>query len=885
MMTQTTDTQPAEKRSEKQTSPKRFLELLHGDGSVFEIRIPRAPNQKGSNFRRTASGYFNNLDAAEKQIAHYETVEPAGIYCTMNPVRPDLIARSANRIQFDAKNTTSDKDIESRRWMLIDIDPTGKRPSGTSSTNDEMLSAITKSREIRQWLADRGWPDAVRAMSGNGSYLLFRIELPNDDATTDLIQDFLEAIASRFDSADVEIDRKVYNASRILKVGGTWARKGDHLTGVDGIADRPHRQSCFVVDEPILPVERALIESVVREHLEAHPKAPKMTSKPSAAADSENVKRCRSYIAKMQPAVQGQDGSAKTLEAGAMTARFGLSADDAWPLMEEFNQRCQPPWDERELQRKLDEGHRKVAEDGSFGSMLERDSTPTTSRNSGTIDEGLEDLLPFENPTDPARLARLNVSRYEERFNAKLVYWQAQWWRWRNGRWTHLSSDEIDAKVRIGIDQELTLIAESEEAAGQKNPQKKSISTAMVRNVIDAMKSRCFLKGRVEMPQWLDDDTKHTKFVAVANGLLDIDALLSGFQPDDCLIPHSSNWFAAVNLEFDFEPGATAERWLQYIESSLPEPKAQLLAQEWAGYLLLSGNPFQKFMTCEGEGGTGKSVYVAGCTAMLNPLSVSHAELREFGSRFGLSDTIGKAMNVDSDVQQDAKFSEGGFKKFCIGERMAFEFKGGATFSHRPTAKVMMCWNERPRIKDTSNGFWRRMLLLSFERVVPKSEIIRGLDQPEWWIESGELPGILNWALEGLQRLASQGGFTEPESMQKLIREYRRDQNPVQGFLDEMVRQWEPTSIWPKEHFEFQSTRGLVAAFRDWCEDNASPADAEAMTPRKMGWAVRKKFPEIESTEANTVTEGHVRGYRGIKILTSKELQEEKNSLPEGKLF
>ncbi|MGB9610537.1 MAG: hypothetical protein ACPL7M_06145, partial [Bryobacteraceae bacterium] len=85
-------------------------------------------------------------------------------------------------------------------------------------------------------LAER-WTAPVFSDSGNGAHLLYRIDLPNDAEAAELIKRCLRALAARFNTAVVAVDEATFNASRIFKVYGTTARKGDNT------ADRPHRMS------------------------------------------------------------------------------------------------------------------------------------------------------------------------------------------------------------------------------------------------------------------------------------------------------------------------------------------------------------------------------------------------------------------------------------------------------------------------------------------------------------------------------------------------------------------------------------------------------------------------------------------------------------------
>jgi hypothetical protein len=203
------------------------LSKLKGEDEVTELRILKT-------IKGTVSGYFDDNEQLAIVAAEYDGKVPA-IYFTLNPVKPDLLSRAANRTVQRAKLTTSDADIECRHWFPIDFDPV--RPSGISSTDEEHQAAHTMAKEVQQFLAERGWSEPVVADSGNGAHLLYAIDLPNDDESTMLIKQALEALDFQFSSETVNVDKSVFNAARIWKLYGTMACKGDHLE------ERPHRLS------------------------------------------------------------------------------------------------------------------------------------------------------------------------------------------------------------------------------------------------------------------------------------------------------------------------------------------------------------------------------------------------------------------------------------------------------------------------------------------------------------------------------------------------------------------------------------------------------------------------------------------------------------------
>ena len=114
---------------------------------------------------------------------------------------------------------------------------------------------------------------------------------------------------------------------------------------------------------------------------------------------------------------------------------------------------------------------------------------------------------------------------------------------------------------------------------------------------------------------------------------------------------------------------------------------------------------------------------------------------------------------------------------------MTIERKYGDPFQLRNRARLTFATNVLPRFADRSNGIWRRMLILPFSQVVPEEKRDRRYLDPEWWIASGELPGVFLWALEGLRRLRERGRFNEPVECRMIREEYKRDSNPAGVFL------------------------------------------------------------------------------------------------------
>jgi hypothetical protein len=242
---------------------------IAGPGQVIEVRALTD--------QFTHSGYFNDSAALVRAVEPLDADNSVhGIYVTLNEVNPALLSRRANRIKMrlgKKDSTTSDADILRRRWLPVDIDPL--RPSGVSSTDEEHGLALAKAEEIARWLIGLGFPDPVRADSGNGAHLLYRIDLPNDEAATALVKSCLATLDTLFSDERVTVDTANFNAARIWKLYGTVSRKGDNTP------ERPHRRSRMLSapDELSVATIDQLRDLVARLPTEQHAQAQPATAK------------------------------------------------------------------------------------------------------------------------------------------------------------------------------------------------------------------------------------------------------------------------------------------------------------------------------------------------------------------------------------------------------------------------------------------------------------------------------------------------------------------------------------------------------------------------------------------------------------------------------
>jgi hypothetical protein len=245
-------------RDDVEEAASRTLSLFHPEGRTFEVRIPKTR-------QRTLSGYFRSPEAAAKAVVQHDG-RCEGIYFTLNPVLPDLLARSINRLAPYVERTTADSEILVRRFLPVDFDP--RRPAGISSTETEHDLALARARACRDYLRDVGWPEPIVADSGNGAHLCYSLDLPNDDAARDLVKRALASLGKRFSDPAVEVDLTPFNAARVWKLYGTLACKGDSSP------ERRHRRSAVLeAPERLELLNREGLEALAAEALVGEPPA------------------------------------------------------------------------------------------------------------------------------------------------------------------------------------------------------------------------------------------------------------------------------------------------------------------------------------------------------------------------------------------------------------------------------------------------------------------------------------------------------------------------------------------------------------------------------------------------------------------------------------
>ncbi|MFA5271983.1 MAG: phage/plasmid primase, P4 family [Candidatus Omnitrophota bacterium] len=400
-----------------------------------------------------------------------------------------------------------------------------------------------------------------------------------------------------------------------------------------------------------------------------------------------------------------------------------------------------------------------------------------------------------------------------------LKYWRDDFYTWAEGCWKKISDSELQ-RIVVAHLQKLNETADCE--------QKINIGTYKVRDIILCLKGTVGVTESVEANTWVDGREKIFYTLSLRNGLL----LLDKRQKDrPSLQPHTPKFFNLTKLSYDYDAKAECPAFQDFLFDIFQENTEYCnLIMQWCGYLLRPDLNEQKFMLFVGEGANGKSVLSDVIIALVGAANCSHLPLNRFGDKFSLNAMVGKLLNTSiessSIIEEEAETL---LKSVVAGDLLTIDRKFKESIEVKPTAKILIATNALPRFNDHSQGTWRRLLLVPFDKVIPESEQKKNLVD----MLKKELSGILNFAIAGLNSLNTNGGFTIPKDMKEQVEQYHRDSDPARCFLFENYQADPNSKIRCSE---------IYKTYTAYCIENGY----KSMNVRTFGQQVKRCFQQVE---------------------------------------
>jgi putative DNA primase/helicase len=258
------------------------------------------------------------------------------------------------------------------------------------------------------------------------------------------------------------------------------------------------------------------------------------------------------------------------------------------------------------------------------------------------------------------------------------------------------------------------------------------------------------------------------------NGLLDVSTRT--------LRPHDPKHLSTIQLPVNFDADAVCPFIDRFIEEIFPNDTT-LVPWELVGWLMMPFTGLQKAILLLGDGGNGKSAFLNLVTHFLGKSNVSGVSLHQLeGNRFATAGLVGKLANICADLPSQHLEGTSIFKQIVGEDRLMGENKHGTPFEFDCFARLIFSANEPPRSSDSTSGFYRRWVVIPFDAVIqnplPKAQLEARILQPS------ELSGLLNKALDGLQRIRQQCGFSVSKSMHDAANDFRSTTDPLAVWLD-----------------------------------------------------------------------------------------------------
>jgi putative DNA primase/helicase len=290
-----------------------------------------------------------------------------------------------------------------------------------------------------------------------------------------------------------------------------------------------------------------------------------------------------------------------------------------------------------------------------------------------------------------------------------------------------------------------------------------------------------------------------------------------------------------VSVPFAYDPTAPRPgRWFGFLRSVWPDDEETIaLLQEWFGYVISGRRDEHKIGLLVGPTRSGKGVTSRVLAQLVGRQNVAGPTLASLNTEFGLAPLLGKPLAVIGDARLDKRRDQSGVVEQLLSvsgeDERTVNIKYQQQVTCRLPTRFLILSNELPKFTDASGVIAHRFLPM---RLVT-SFLGREDKTIEHDIVATELPGVLNWALEGLTRLGNRGRFTWPSSAEEEIQRIQDLASPVAAFVRERC------TVEPNGSVDVED---IWKTWKAWAEDNGQGR----ITKQQLGADLRSIDPRIK---------------------------------------
>jgi putative DNA primase/helicase len=415
--------------------------------------------------------------------------------------------------------------------------------------------------------------------------------------------------------------------------------------------------------------------------------------------------------------------------------------------------------------------------------------------------------------------------------------------RWHENRYIELEDDALrhrllpwlHAAVRMSYD------AQAEAWVAEVFPANPHTTKA----ALESIKAYTHLPASTSSPSWLDDCASSPdprEIVPCRSALLHL--------PTMRRVPPTPRFFCVNALDYDHDPGAPEPAQWQRFLSELFEDDLQAwdLLQEWFGYCLTGDTSQQKMLLIVGPRRGGKGTIARVLTHLVGAGNVSGPTTSSLAGPFGLQPLIGKSLAIVSDARFAGKDIQTVIERLlCISgeDALTVDRKHMTSVTLKLPTRFVFLTNELPKLTDSSGALAGRFMILRL------TESFYGREDKSLTAKLiSELPGILNWAIEGWRQLRERGHFIQPASVEDALRDMEDLSSPVGAFVRDRCDVGAGLRVWIDD---------LYQAWKDWCE-----ADGRVSVTTKQTFG-RDLMAAVPGVSRRCGTDG-VRFYQSIGL-------------------